>query len=141
MTRPARSAPFPSVTPLRRRLGLIATLVAWLCATGTQWDVVQTVAWIRMFSENTRDLPVLAALERTFSPEARCSLCHAVSQAKQEDPGSGGAPAKSEAKIVFVHQPADAAFVILPTAPAWPIADFSAVGTLRAAPPLPPPRA
>ncbi|PAW65570.1 MAG: hypothetical protein B9S34_10640 [Opitutia bacterium Tous-C1TDCM] len=141
MTRPARPAPARSALPPARRLGLVVTLVAWLCATGTQWDVVQAVAWVRMFAENSRDLPVLAALERTFSPAARCSLCHAVSQAKQDEPGPAGTAGKSEAKIVFVHQAAESAIVTLSAVPAWPVADFTAAGTLRAAPPLPPPRA
>lgn len=141
MIRRARNAAAKSALPPARRLGLVVTLAAWLCATGTQWDVVQAVAWVRMFAENSRALPVLAALERTFSPEARCSLCQAVSQAKQDEPGPAGTTGKSETKIVFVHQSAESAFLILPAAPAWPVAVFAAAGTLRAAPPLPPPRA
>ncbi len=141
MTRPARPVPGCSTLPPVRRLGLVVTLVAWLCATGTQWDVVQAVAWVRMFAENSREMPMLAALERTFSPEARCSLCQAVSQAKQDEPGPAGTAGKTDAKIVFAHQTAESAFLIIPAAPAWPVADVTVAGTLRAAPPLPPPRA
>src|SRR5471032_1474735 len=77
---------------VRRQLSLLLTLAAWLLATGSQWDLVQTFAWGRMFVENTRTLPLLEAAQRTFSPEGRCPICAAVSAAKQQQENSAPLP-------------------------------------------------
>lgn len=65
-----------------RRFALVVTLFAWLLATGSHWDVVQTVAWARMFAINSQTMPVLDAAKKTFSPDGRCNLCKTVSRAK-----------------------------------------------------------
>jgi len=129
---------------VRQKLSLILTLVAWLLATGSQLDAVQAFAWVRMFAANAHELPLGAALERTFSPEGRCHLCVAVSEAKQQQrdnaPASAPETGQFGAKILLAFQPVPDVSLVAPETGAWP-AGIETVGSVgRAAPPLPPPR-
>ena len=128
---------------MRRRFAFVLTLTAWLLATGSHWDVVQAVAYARMFADPARTLPLGAALTRTFSPEGRCNMCSAVETAKQAA-DHANAPASAEkfsGKIVLTHEPAARFIFALAAVPAWPDYVLPPVSAERAAPPLPPPRA
>lgn len=128
---------------MRRRFSLIIMLVAWLFATGSHWDLVQTFAWGRMIATYAQTMPLAQAVKLTFTPDNLCSVCEAVSEAKQHpaDPAlpleAGGA-----GKIPLVFQPAPAFVLTLsparadvrPTTWRWASAD-------RSPPPTPPPRA
>lgn len=126
-----------------RKTSLVLTLAAWLLATGSQWDLVQVFAWGRMFATYSQSLPLGRAVERTFSPETMCSLCHAVAAAKQQqsrDENSlpGG---KAAGKILLVFAPRALVFL----SPALLCAGLTAavmvpLSAERATPPSPPPR-
>ena len=127
---------------MRRKLSLVLTLTAWLLATGSHWDLVQTFAYARMFADNARTLPLTAALDRTFSPEGRCEICTAVDSAKQS-PDHANAPASAEkfaGKIPLTHE--SEAFFLFDLSPvsAWFDSAPRLTSAERAAPPLPPPR-
>lgn len=127
---------------MRRRLSLLLTLAAWLLATGSQWDFVQTFAWGRMFVANAQTMPLLDAAQRTFSPEGRCPICAAVSVAKQQQEENAATvpDGKAAGKIFLLYQPAPAPVVAAPAFSPWSLSD-PLVRTLdRAAPPLRPPR-
>lgn len=130
------------MTALRRKFSLILTLVAWLFASGSQWDIVQAFAWARMFAENARVLPLPAALALTFSPEGRCGLCGAVSTAKaqQDERGPGVASASFEGKLLLAFAPTPVVLVAPPRLTAWPAAGPVPRSATRARPPVPPPR-
>ena len=126
---------------MRRKISVICLLVAWLCANGVTWNVVQAVAWARMYRDNARLMPATEALKLTFSGEAPCALCRLAETAKntadQQLPpdaiGSG-----SEKFLLACTVPAPVIFVSPDSA--WPgVADD--VGRVRTdAVPLPPPR-
>jgi hypothetical protein len=128
---------------MRRKLSLVLTLTAWLLATGSHWDLVQTFAYARMFADNVRTLSVEAAVTRTFSPEGRCEICTAVDSAKQS-PDHANAPASAEkfaGKIPLTHE-SEAFFLFdLSLVSAWFDSAPRLTSAERAAPPLPPPRA
>jgi hypothetical protein len=128
---------------MRHRLSVVLTLVAWLFATGSQWDLVQTFAWAGMFSENVRTMSVLSAVQRTFSPEGRCAICEAVSRAKQHEAATPVAPeARVLAKIVLACGPAVHVFLSpAPLCAGLAQAPLAPVSASRSAPPSPPPRA
>lgn len=126
---------------MRRQFSLLLTLAAWLLATGSQWDFVQTFAWGRMFVANACTMPLLDAVQRTFSPEGRCELCAAVSAAKQQEENSAPVPeGKAAGKIVLFCQPAPAPVVATPAFAPWSPSDPLVASLGRSAPPLPPPR-
>jgi len=129
--------------PVHRRLPLVLTLVAWLLASGTQWDVVQSVAWLRMFAENARVLPLGAAVARTFSPEGRCELCGIVASAKQQREQAGDTVPGGQADqrfLLLAGSPQDVV-IVAPESSPWVRTEPRFASARRAAPPLPPPRA
>ena len=126
---------------MRHRLSLLFTLAAWLLATGSQWDLVQTFAWGRMFVINAQALSLLEAAKLTFSPEGRCELCCAVSDAKQQQENSTTIPGgKLDTKILLAFEPAPSPVVAAPDFSPWSLNDPLAPAMTRAAPPVPPPR-
>lgn len=126
---------------MHRKLPLVLTLVAWLFATGSQWDLVQTFAWARMMADNVRTMPVEAAFERTFSPEGRCHLCKAVTAAKQQQ-DDAGQPSAGNAlgKTLLVYLPAPPVVVGKPDSVTFSLWEFTVHGAERSAPLLTPPR-
>ena len=128
---------------MRRRLSLISLLCAWLLATGSQWDLVQTFAWGKMIVTYAETMPLTDAVRLTFTPDNMCGVCEAVSEAKQQqaDDTLPGEPSGKLVKIPLVFQ-ASSDFVA--SAPAVlglsPAALLEMQGVARAAPPVPPPR-
>ncbi len=128
---------------MRRQLSLLLTLTAWLFATGSHWDLVQTFGWGRMIVTYTQSMPLVRAVEKTLAGDTLCGVCVVVQDAKQQQDAAGAkAPGtKAPEKIVFVSTPG----VLVYTSPAPLCAGLvPAVSALlsadRTAPPLPPPR-
>jgi hypothetical protein len=128
---------------MRRQLSLILTLTAWLFATGSHWDVVQAYGWGRMIVTYSQSMPLLRAVEKTFSGDKLCGVCEVVQGGKQQQDAAGTkAPGtKAPEKIVFVGT----SNVLVYASPApLCVGRVTAVSALlsadRTAPPLPPPR-
>lgn len=128
---------------MRRTLSTVCLILAWLCANGAVWNVVQVVAWAKMFHEYSQMMPAADALELTFDGSAPCELCTIVQDA--QDTARSQLPADAalgggEEKILLV---CDSAPVPVVTAPdlAWPgLADEAGL-TRTETVPVPPPRA
>ncbi len=128
------------MSSLRRKFSLGVTLLAWFFASGSQWDVVQAFAWARMFVTNAETMPLGDAIVRTFSPEARCELCNAVSTAKQNQETPAAPGPKLEDKTFLVFEPAST-FTVAVILPAKAVPDEARpVSVERDRPPVPPPR-
>ncbi len=124
-----------------RRFQLITLLLAWFATTGAQWDLVQTFGWARMVANYSRSMPLLQAVQRTFSGEM-CGVCELVNTAGQKEQQQSPAPGgKLETKLVFLAQPAVAYVVPVVLKQDWVVRDLAMAGAGRAAPPTPPPRA
>lgn len=125
---------------MRKNLSIASLLLAWLCANGAVWDLVQVFAWGRMFAANVETMSATAALRATFDPVRRCQLCLKVARAKdtaqKQAPLPSGRAAdelllacEAPAKIIFAHNPGD-----------WPRALASAAPVRTERVPVPPPR-
>ena len=104
---------------MRHKLSLVLTLCAWLLATGSHWDVVQTFAWGRMIATYSQTMSLTQAVEKTFSAGATCGVCAVVATAKSQDsanPAAPTAPGKTLEKIHLVFAPAPAAPLLLSSA-------------------------
>jgi hypothetical protein len=118
-------------------------LLAWLCANGAVWNVVQVVAWAKMFHDYSQVMPAARALQITFDGSAPCALCH-VSQ-KAQDAAREQLPRDADLgggmeKLLLLAETAPAA-VLTPPDFAWPgVADTAGL-TRTDAVPVPPPRA
>ncbi len=126
---------------MRRRVSLIALLLAWLCANGAVWNVVQVVAWTKMFHGYAQVMPTAKALQLTFSGEAPCDLCTIVETAKdtakQQLPRDEALGATDKFVLSF-----QAAAPLVLTAPefVWPGLAHEAGLRRTESVPVPPPR-
>lgn len=71
-----------------KRFGHLLLIAAILCATGTHWVVLQSVAWAAMLVENAERGDLQTAIAKTFDGKHFCTLCKAVSQGKQSERSS-----------------------------------------------------
>lgn len=128
---------------MHRKFSLILTLTAWCFATGSQWDVAQTFGWARMFAAYAQTLPVIEALEKTFSGQELCGICEIVQDARQDAQGDSAAHAAAKPTGKVPEAIAPALLVIHGTAvpPPRPTAGRIPAGEQRGSPPTPPPRA
>ena len=130
---------------MRHKLSLILTLCAWLLATGSHWDLVQTFAWGRMIATYSQSMSFAQAVKKTFSAGATCGVCETVAAAKQHDAAESSAPTapgKSFGKIHLVFGPENSPpLLLLPVVFPWSPSDPAFPASSRAAPPVPPPRA
>lgn len=128
---------------MRRRVSTICLLLAWLCANGAVWNVVQMVAWAKMFHGYAQVMPAAQALELTFDGSAPCDLCHisqdAQDTARQQLPQDAALGGGAE-KILLIADSAPAV-VLVPPATAWPDLAHEAGLTRTGTVPVPPPRA
>ena len=127
---------------MRRQLSLVLTLVAWLLATGSQWDMVQTFAWGHMITTYARSMPLLRAVEKTFDGDNLCSVCELVQGAKQQDANSAPLAGAKAPEKLFVVQSATRLVYATPAnfAVSTILPRLGWVSAERATPPLPPPR-
>ena len=121
------------------RSQLILLLTASLFAAGVHWDALQVFAWSRMFAENARTLPTLAALRQTFDPQAMCGVCCVVQEAKREQRQAAAVGADT-GKAPLVLLPMARVIVAVPVGRAGFVWDSIMEDVQREAPPVPPPR-
>jgi len=139
---PGRTAPLLAAD-MRRRFSLILTLAAWLLATGSHWDMVQTFAWGRMITTYSRSMPVVQAVKKTFSGEVMCGLCELVQSGRQQQDGSGAkVPGAKAPEKIFIIVTAGAPVFLSPATLCVGLipAGSAPLSAERSAPPLPPPR-
>lgn len=127
---------------MRRPISTLALILAWLCANGALWNVVQVVAWAKMFHDYSQVMPAREALRVTFVDGEACNLCH-IAQSAQDtardqlprDDALGG----GDRLVLTFH----ATPPVVVTAPdfAWPGLAHEAGLTRTDAVPVPPPRA
>ncbi len=60
---------------MRRTLSILSLSIAWLCANGSLWNVMQLVAWAKMFHDYSQIMPAVPALSLTFDLSKPCEIC------------------------------------------------------------------
>jgi hypothetical protein len=127
---------------VRRKLAITCLFLAWFCANGALWDVVQVVAWGRMFASYSTRLSPLRALEETFDASRPCALCVAVHKAQDtarkqlpRDAALGG----GTERLLLISEGTPAVVLTAPES-SWPGAVDDAGLTRVDSVPVPPPR-
>jgi hypothetical protein len=127
---------------MRRRFAIISLSIAWLLATGSQWDLVQAIAWGRMFVGYARTMSLAKSVKETFDPEKPCALCYAVHKAKQQQENQTiPTEVRLREKMLLIFQPVAVLLTATPVANRWLIHDQEPLSAGRPSPPVPPPRA
>lgn len=126
------------VAALRRHFQCWFFIFLWLGATGIQWDVVQGLAWARMFTGYIKSMSLTEAAKKTLQGEL-CSLCEVVKQAKDSDNPLPGIEASKEKLPIILDLPLAWVRPAQATEPTHK--EIDAMGsTERPEPPTPPPR-
>ena len=127
---------------MRRRLSIFALCLAWLCANGALWNVVQVVGWAKMLRDYSAVMPATQAIKIIFDGSAPCDFCQlsqsAEDTARQQLPRDSELGGGMEKLLLAVG---DAVAVVV-TAPAqkWPGVVNDAGLTRTESVPVPPPR-
>lgn len=125
---------------MRRNLSLLMTLSAWLLATGSHWDLVQTFAWGRMIAAYSQSMPLSEAIKRTFTAENLCGVCEVVNDAKQGQDATGAGAGKLEHKVQLAFATTPRVVMVAPEPAPWLHVDTLPPHAPSQAPPTPPPR-
>ena len=113
-------------------------LIAWLLATGAQWDLLQVIAWGRMFAGYSETMRVSEAAKKTFGGEM-CCLCKAVKKAKEQQRDLPS-PDSVKVKFVLILQMAQSPILAIPVGRDWSWSRLRPTVEPRDPPPKPPPR-
>lgn len=126
---------------MSRKFLHLTFLSAWLLASGGVWDIVQVVAWGRMFSHRLDTLPALEAARQTFLPGEKCNLCLAVEDGKKAQGESAGAAGTDfSSKVPLVIPAVTCVRVNPPDGVSRVRLEAGYARSWREVPPLPPPR-
>lgn len=68
-----------------RRLGYTLIFLAMFAIAGGHWAVLQGVAWAGMVVEYSQSSTIGAALIKTFSGKAPCTMCRSIESGKQQE--------------------------------------------------------
>lgn len=127
---------------LMRYARLVTLLLAGL-SVGFHWGVVQTLGWVSMTIEFSRNSSLTEALEKTFDGRHPCRLCQLVQNEGPLSEGGDSLPsaAKTEIQPLFATLWADSirVHVPVPVFTFWPVTSDRAT-CLETRPALPPPR-
>lgn len=128
---------------MRQRFAIVLTFAAWLFATGSHWDLVQTFAWGKMFAQYAQTMSYVDAARMTFTADNLCGVCEIVQDAKHATDENGQpAPAESGTqKIQLALSAVPQPVIVAPAPEPWSLSDRSLPAPLAVAPPVPPPRA
>ena len=119
------------------RLSKFCLIIVLVTITGTNWALLQTVAWTSMLANNLRTRSLTESVSRTFDGRYPCPLCRAIAEAKKSEKKT--AILTSSQKLEFVP-PAQGLALIQPSHSFhFPQID-SFAGLPRQKPPFPPPR-
>lgn len=63
-----------------------AVAVALLAfSLGLHWLVLESVAWVAMTLDFSRETAIVQVIQKTFDDRNTCSLCHAIAQGQQAE--------------------------------------------------------
>jgi hypothetical protein len=66
-----------------KRFGNLVLAGALFLTTGTQWVVLQSIAWTGMVASYAQKAPLEVALKKTFDGKHPCCLCKTIAAAKK----------------------------------------------------------
>ena len=122
---------------MARRLFQLSVAFALIVAVGGHWAALQSVAWVSMAVNYSKDAPLEVALQKTFDGRHPCKICIAVKEGKEQEQKSVVLKIETKLDLLcleqFAYLPPNLPFTLLS-----PGSDFARPRS--EAPPLPPPR-
>jgi hypothetical protein len=71
------------------RLSKFCLILTLVTITGTNWALLQTVAWTSMLADNLCTRSLAESVTRTFDGDYPCPLCRAIAEAKKSEKKDG----------------------------------------------------
>jgi hypothetical protein len=123
---------------VRSRAAQFLIAVLLIVSVGGHWAFLQSVAWVTMMIDYSKDAPLSVAVEKTFDGKHPCRLCKVVKHGKETEQKQDASKLKSKSDSWLL---ARALTFDSPRAPHQPIS-FSEIlfETRGETPPVPPPR-
>lgn len=119
------------------RLSKLAIAMALAFTIGLHWGLLQSVAWMGMVVNYSRDGNFVAAVEKTFDGEHPCALCKVIAKGKKSEKKSEYPTAGK--KLEFSYSPS--VFVFCAPAHFWKVGRLEEeLESANRPPPVPPPR-
>ena len=126
---------------MRRKLSIGSLLLAWLFANGAVWNVVQVVAWVKMYHDYVLVMPTAQALQLTFDGSKPCAICVITQKAQdatRDQLPREAAPGGGDKLVLTCELPV--AVILSVPASAWPGVSDDAGSARTEAVPVRPPR-
>jgi hypothetical protein len=120
------------------RLSKFCLVLTLVTITGTNWALLQTVAWTSMLADNLCTRSLAESVTRTFDGDYPCPLCRAIAEAKKSEKKT--AVLASSQKMEFPPL-TEGLILVQPSHSFLSIQINSSAGLPRHKPPFPPPRA
>ncbi|HUS33785.1 MAG TPA: hypothetical protein VM680_00390 [Verrucomicrobiae bacterium] len=126
------------VTPVRSRIAKSFIAVLLIVSIGGHWAFLQSVAWVSMVIDYSKDAPISVAVSKTFDGKHPCNLCKIVRHGQETEKKQDAIKIKTKPDVWMA-----AGAIALPNAdlirePFPSIALLS--GSRGESPPVPPPR-
>jgi hypothetical protein len=74
-----------SPSKVRRRFARSIIAVLLIFSIGGHWALLQSVAWVSMVIDYSKDAPISIAVEKTFDGKHPCNICTLVQRGKQTE--------------------------------------------------------
>ena len=123
---------------MRNRTANFVIAVLLVVSIGGHWALLQSVAWMTMLVDYSKDAPLSVAVEKTFDGKHPCSLCKIVKHGKETEQQQESTKLKMKPDSWMLARVVD--FEVTPV-PAAPITFAPPILQPRGeSPPVPPPR-
>ncbi|MEQ1861406.1 MAG: hypothetical protein ABMA13_15900 [Chthoniobacteraceae bacterium] len=118
------------------RLSKTLALIAVVQILGGNWIALQSVAWVGMVIDYSKEAPLSVAIEKTFDGAHPCGLCKTVSEGRSKEQKS----AKTRTLVKFEAVLARGVVIMEPASEAFEFPRLVETHSSPAlAPPTPPP--
>jgi hypothetical protein len=124
---------------VRNRAAQLLIAVLLIVSVGGHWAFLQSVAWVSMVIDFSKNAPLSVAVEKTFDGKHPCNLCKIVKHAQESDQKQDAIKEKTKCDSWLLA-------AVIPYESPQPLVERTSYAQpflcpLSETPPLPPPRA
>ena len=123
---------------MRYRAGHFLIVLLLIVSVGGHWAFLQSVAWVTMVIDYSKDAPLSVAVEKTFDGKHPCHLCKIVKHGKETEQKQDASKLKLKVDSWLLER--GVAFESAPLAPQQISFAEILFNTRGETPPVPPPR-
>jgi hypothetical protein len=120
------------------RFSKLAIVTVLALSIGLHWGLLQSVAWVGMVVNYSRDAGFRQALEKTFDGKHPCALCKAIAEGKKSEKRPESGPVAKQLEFSYSRT----VFVFCAPTHFWEVGGLDErADAANSPPPVPPPKA